>query len=88
MNASSSRLLLIAKVVGEMLFFFGFLAWLDGVVIQLTHPEWLPMRVSHLLNVRTDNFTIAMFFVSALGFFLWRVTAELTKAERGKPQID
>ena len=88
MNASSSRLLLVIKVVGEMLFFFGFLAWLDGVVIQFAHPDWLPEPVSHLLNVRTDTFTIAMFFVSALGFFLWRLTAELTKAEKGKPQID
>ncbi len=88
MNVSSSRLTLIVKVVGEMLFFFGFLAWLDGVVIQITHPEWLPLPVSHLLNIRTDNFTIAMFFVSAFGFFLWRIVAELTKAEHGKPQID
>jgi hypothetical protein len=88
MSDSSSRLLLIIKVVGEMLFFFGFLAWVDGVVIQITHPNWLPMPVSHLLNVRTDTFTIAMFFVSALGFFIWRVVAELTKAEHSKPQID
>ena len=89
MNASSSRLgLVIIKVVGQMLFFFGLLAWLDGVVIQFTHPEWLPERVSHLLNVRTDTFTIAMFFVSALGFFLWRLTAELMRTEKGKAQIN
>jgi len=71
--------MLVVKVVGQMLFFFGFLAWLDGVVVQFTHPEWLPMRVSHLLNVRTDNFTIAMFFVCALGFLMWRITAEFLK---------
>ena len=89
MNASSSRLgLVIIKVVGQMLFFFGLLAWLDGVVIQFAHPEWLPERVSHLLNVRTDTFTIAMFFVSALGFFLWRLTAELMRTEKGKAQIN
>jgi uncharacterized protein with PQ loop repeat len=86
MNLDSSRLgPVIIKVVGEMLFLFGFLAWLDGVGIQFTHPYWLPQPVSHLLNVRTDTFTIAMFFVSALGFFLWRLTAELMKAEHGKP---
>ena len=87
-NSSNKSVLVIIKVVGEMLFFFGFLAWLDGVVIQFTHPEWLPERVSHLLNVRTDTFTIAMFFVSALGFFLWRLTAELMKTEKSKAQID
>jgi hypothetical protein len=86
MNRDSSRLgLVIVKVVGEMLFLFGFLAWLDGVVIQFTHTDWLSQPVSHLLNVRTDTFTVAMFFVSALGFFLWRLTAELMKAEHGKP---
>ena len=80
--------MLIVKVVGEMLFLFGLLAWLDGAVIQLTHPNWLPLPVSHLLNVRTDTFTIIMFFVSALGFFLWRLMAEFLKSEHGKPQID
>lgn len=89
MNPFLSRLMVVFKVIGEMLFFFGFLAWLDGAVIQITHPEWLPLPVSHLLlNWRTDNFTIAMFFVSAFGFFLWRIIAELTKSERSKPQID
>lgn len=80
--------MVIVKIVGEMLFLFGFLAWLDGAVIQLTHPNWLPLPVSHLLNVRTDTFTIAMFFVSALGFLLWRLMAEFLKAEHVKPQID
>jgi hypothetical protein len=89
MKSSFSRLMVVIKVIGEMLFFFGFLAWLDGAVVQITHPEWLPLPISHLLlNVRTDNFTIAMFFVSDFGFFLWRVIAELTKTERSKPQID
>jgi|SRR5208282_3635860 len=89
MNASSSRLVLVlVKVVGQMLFFFGLLAWLDGVVIQFTHPSWLPMPVSHLLNVRTDTFTIIMFFVSAFGFFIWRVAAELAKVENSEAQIN
>jgi hypothetical protein len=89
MSTFSSRLaLVIIKVVGGMLFFFGFLAWLDGVVIQITHPNWLPLPVSHLLNIRTDTFTIIMFFVSALGFFLWRFAAELMKIEHNKARID
>jgi len=89
MSMSSNRLaLVIIKVVGEMLFFFGLLAWLDGVVIQVTHPNWLPLRVSHLLNIRTDTFTIIMFFVSALGFLVWRFAAELMKIEHDKAKID
>ena len=71
MKTTESRLAIAVKVIGQMLFLFGFLAWLDGVVIQFTHPEWLPMPVSHLLNVRTDTFTITMFLVSAIGFLAW-----------------
>jgi hypothetical protein len=81
MNASS-RTLLVAKIVGQILFFYGLLVWLDGVVIQFTHPNWLPLRVSHLLNIRTDTFTIIMFFVSAFGFLIWRVIAESTKLKQ------
>lgn len=85
MNRSTTIIMLIVKVIGEMLFLFGLLAWLNGVVIQFIYPNWLPLPVSHLLNVRTDTFTIAMFFVSAFGFFVWRVTAELIKLEQNKP---
>jgi hypothetical protein len=61
------------------------LAWLDGVVIQFTNPMWLAMPVSHLLNVRTDTFTILSFFGSALGFFIWRLAVELLRLEQKKP---
>jgi len=83
-NRSTSRLLIVTKVIGQMLFFFALLAWLDGVVVQFTHPDWLPQQVSHLINVRTDTFTIAMFFVSALGFLIWRLSAEFLKANRAR----
>jgi hypothetical protein len=73
---------IIAKVAGLVLFLYGLLAWLDGVVIQFLHPEWLPLPVSHLLLwLRTDTFTIIMFLVSAFGFILWRLTIELLKKE-------
>jgi hypothetical protein len=76
--------MLVTKVVGQMLFLYGLLAWLDGVVVQFTNPMWLAMPVSHILNIRTDTFTILMFIVSAFGFFLWRVTVELIKSEQNK----
>jgi hypothetical protein len=82
MNSIFYRLMLIVKVLGQLLFLFGLLAWLDGVVVQFTHPEWLPLSVSHLLPwIRTDTFTILMFIVSAIGFFVWRVIAEVNKTE-------
>ncbi len=84
MKSAFDRKILIIKVAGELLFLYGLLAWLDGVVVQFVDPMWLAMPVSHLLNVRTDTFTILMFFVSAVGFFIWRVTVEFMKAEQNK----
>ncbi len=83
MNSAFYKLLIIIKVFSQVLFLFGLLAWLDGVVIQFTHPEWLPLPVSHLLLwIRTDTFTILMFLLSAVGFFVWRIIAELIKADK------
>ena len=81
MTSISNRTLLVAKVVGQLLFLYGLLAWLDGVGVQLVEPMYLAAPVSHLLNVRTDTFTILMFIVSAVGFFIWRLTVELIKSE-------
>jgi hypothetical protein len=75
------RKILAIKVIGELLFLYGFLAWIDGIAIQLTNPMWLAMPVSHLfLWMRTDTFTILSFLVSAIGFFVWRFSAELIKS--------
>jgi hypothetical protein len=85
MKSASERKILVAKVAGELLFLYGLLAWLDGVVIQFTNPMWLAMPVSHLfLWLRTDTFTILSFIASALGFFVWRLAVELIKFEQNK----
>ncbi len=82
MNTTYARIMIIIKVFSQMLFLFGLLAWLDGVVIQFIHPEWLPLAVSHLLPwMRTDTFTIVMFILSAIGFFVWKLISELMKLE-------
>jgi len=85
MNSASHRIALVVKVIGQVLFLYGLLAWLDGVVIQFLNPMWLAMPVSHLfLWLRTDTFTILMFIASAIGFFLWRLAVELIKADQSK----
>jgi hypothetical protein len=85
MKMALERKTLVIKVAGEMLFLYGLLAWADGVVIQFTNPMWLAMPVSHLLLwMRTDTFTILSFLVSALGFFMWKLSAELIKSEQNK----
>lgn len=83
MNSVLYKLLIIVKVFGQTLFLFGLLAWIYGIVVQITHPEWLPLGLSHLLPwIRVDTFTILMFILSVVGFFVWRVIAELTKTEK------
>lgn len=76
-NMNIERVIVI-KVVGELLFLYGVLGWTYGVVINVTHPEWLRLPLSHLtLWLRTDIFIILSFFISEFGFFMWRLTSEL-----------
>ena len=61
-------------VIGEVLFTFGLLGWLYGVMIQLVYPDLLTLELSHLTPwLRVDVFCIYSFIFSALGFFLWRL---------------
>ena len=60
-------------VLGETMFFFGLLGWVYGVVIQITHPSWLAVKLTHLTPwLRVDVFAIASFFISVVGFYIWR----------------
>jgi hypothetical protein len=79
MNSASHWTVSIIKSFALMLFVFGMLAWLYGITIQITHPDWLTLPLSHIVETRLDTFTIVMFILSALGFFVWRLIAELQK---------
>lgn len=71
----------VVRVLGEMLFLYGLLGWAYGVIIQLTHPSWLPGGLSHLtIWIRVDTFSIVSFLLSILGFFVWRLTKESAKS--------
>jgi hypothetical protein len=72
--------LIVTKVVGEFLFLFGLSAWVYGVLVQLVHPEWLTLSLSHLTPwIRVDTFTIFSFVVAAIGFLIWRLASELLR---------
>lgn len=74
-------LYVVAKVMGQFLFLFGLLAWFYGVLVQLVHPEWLTLPLSHLAPwIRVDTFTMLSFVFAAIGFLLWRVIKELSAA--------
>lgn len=75
-----SKTIILFKIVGEVFFVYGLLGWIYGVLIQLYHPNWLAAPLSHLTHwIRVDTFTIASFLVSAIGFLMWRLAAELTR---------
>ena len=70
--------IIIIKDFGELLFVYGLLAWVYGILVQLIHPEWLSVGLSHLTPwIRVDTFAIIGFILSAVGFFIWRLTREL-----------
>ena len=78
MTKTLDKFIVFVKVIGELLFLFGFLGWVNGEVVQFTHPSDLPLPLSHLTPwIRIDTFTILSFIVSAVGFFLWRTATEL-----------
>ena len=79
-KTNHSIIVAIIKVIGQALFLYGLLGWTYGVLINITHPQWLPLHLSHLTTwIRTDTFTILSFILSALGFIIWKLTLELTK---------
>jgi len=84
MQKIQNRFVVIVKVLGELLFLYGLLGWAYGVLVQISHPNWLSLGLSHLtpLWLRVDTFAIASFIVSAVGFFMWRLTTELNPINR------
>jgi hypothetical protein len=80
MNKGLDTNIPVLKVVGEALFLYGLLGWIYGVLIQITHPEFLPTSLSHLTPwIRVDTFAVLFFILSIIGFFIWRLTRETTK---------
>ena len=76
----SSKFAAFFGALGEVFFLFGLLGWLYGVTIQLTYPDLLTVKLSHLTPwLRVDVFTIYSFFISAFGFFLWRLVVWVSK---------
>jgi hypothetical protein len=70
--------IIVLKGFGELLFVYGLLSWVYGILVQLIYPEWLPLGLSHLTPwIRVDTFAIISFILSAAGFLIWRLTREL-----------
>jgi hypothetical protein len=77
MNRKPDAISAFFRVAGEALFLYGLLGWIYGVLIQITHPEFLGTGLSHLIPwIRVDTFAISSFIISIIGFFIWRLTKE------------
>ena len=65
------------RAVAMTLFVYGALVWLYAVAVQMIHPEWLALPLSHInfppFNWRVDEIGILAFAVSAFGFFVWQL---------------
>jgi hypothetical protein len=73
--------LILVKTIGELVFVFGLLGWIYGIIFQFRYPQWLTLQLTHLTPwLRVDIFTMISFIASAVGFFIWMVTRELDKA--------
>jgi hypothetical protein len=80
MNKDVDSNVAVLKVVGQALFLYGLLGWIYGVLIQLTHPEFLATSLSHLTTwIRVDTFAVLSFILSIIGFFMWGLTRETAK---------
>jgi len=62
---------------------FSLLVWSYVIVIQVTHPDWLPVSFSHVqyppFDWRMDDIGMLAFAFAVVGFFVWQI-------ERGYPQ--
>jgi hypothetical protein len=65
------------ETAGLAMFVFGSLAWLYVVAIQITHPEWLTLTLTHYkippFDWRVDDIGILGFAIAAFGFFVWHL---------------
>jgi hypothetical protein len=78
------------ETVGLTMFVFGSLAWLYVVAVQITHPEWLPLTLTHYkiapFDWRVDNVGILGFAIAAFGFFVCRLAKDTRTNSTRKPQ--
>jgi hypothetical protein len=80
MNKNHHAIIKVLRVVGEALFLYGLLGWAYGVLIQVTHPNFVSSGLSHLITwIRVDTFAVLSFILSIIGFFIWRLTREAAK---------
>ena len=63
-----------AEEIGLTTFVFGLLTWLYVISIQLLHPDWMTLPISHLdfppFDWRADDLGVLSFIISWIGFLI------------------
>ena len=72
----------LAMLIGEVAFtgfLLGLLVWGYIVGVNLVHPEWLPLPLTHyvdapVLGWRTDDVGIFSFIIAGFSLTIWRIS--------------
>ncbi|HYW02292.1 MAG TPA: hypothetical protein VE862_12545 [Candidatus Acidoferrum sp.] len=72
----------ILRIVSLTVFLFSLLVWLYVVLLQVTHPDWLPASFSsHIdfppFNWRLDDVGMLAFALAVIGFVAWQVEVRI-----------
>ena len=73
----------IVHAAALTVFLFSFLIWCYVILIQITHPDWLPIRFSHWqfppFDWRMDDIGMLAFGVAVISFFILQLERGLSK---------
>jgi len=72
----------VTRAAALTVFLFSLLVWVYVVVIQITHPQWLPLPMSHVtffpFNWRLDEIGMTAFAFAAVAFLIWQIELNTT----------
>jgi hypothetical protein len=73
----------LLRIISLTVFLFSLLIWLYVVLLQVTHPDWLPASFSsHIdfppFNWRLDDVGMLAFTLAVIGFVAWQIEKQQT----------
>ena len=72
----------LLRIAFLTVFLFSLLVWLYVVLLQVTHPDWLPASFSsHIdfppFNWRLDDVGMLAFALAVIGFVAWQIETRM-----------
>jgi len=77
----------VMRIIALTVFVFSLMVWCYVVLIQVTHPDWLPQSFSsHIdfppFNWRLDDVGMLAFALAVIGFVAWQIEMRQTTTRR------